>query len=109
MFKFHLNLKCGFVKPSGIIPGNNPDKNCSKKVQENVHVALCKYWSDVKFKPILLGAPRYLFWPFGINAILICIGYIYMLYILYMSNNSDFYVRGSGIFQLAPTINFRRK
>jgi hypothetical protein len=40
MFKFYLNLKWGFVKPSEITPGNNPDKICSKKVQENAHVAL---------------------------------------------------------------------
>ena len=61
MLKFHLHLKWGFVKPSEIISGNNPDKNCSKKVQENVHVALSKYWSEVKFKQIFSGAHKYLF------------------------------------------------
>ena len=76
MFKFHLNLNWGFVKPSEIISGNNPDKNCSKKVQENVYVTLRKYWSELKFKPIFLGAHRYLFWAFGINAVIICFGYI---------------------------------
>ena len=40
MFKIPFNLKWGFVKPSEIISGNDPDKNCSKKVQENAHVAL---------------------------------------------------------------------
>ena len=47
---------------------NDPNKNFSKRVQENAHVALWKYWSEIKIKPILLGAHRYLFWAFGINA-----------------------------------------
>ena len=81
MFKFHLNLKWGFMKPLEIISGNNQDKNCSKKIQENVHVALKKYWPELKFKPILLGAHRYLFWASGINVVIICFGYIYLLYI----------------------------
>ena len=84
MFKFHLKLNWGFVKPSEIISGNDPDKNCSKRVQENVHVALRKYWTEIKIKPIFSGAHKYLSWPFGINAVIICIGYIYVIYFIYV-------------------------
>ena len=47
---------------------NDPNKNFSKRVQENAHVALWKYWTEIKIKPIFLGAHKYLFWAFGINA-----------------------------------------
>ena len=47
---------------------NDPNKNFSKRVQENAHVALWKYWTEIKIKPIFLRAHRYLFWAFGINA-----------------------------------------
>ena len=45
-----------------IISGYDLDKNFSKKVQENVHVALLKYWIEIKIKPISLEAHKYLFW-----------------------------------------------
>src|SRR3954467_15676088 len=61
MFKFHLNLKWGFVKPSEIISGNDPDKNCFNLAQENVPDFLSKYWREVKFQPIFLGAQKFLF------------------------------------------------
>ena len=51
-----------------IISGNEPDENCSKKVQENAHVALRKNWTEIKIEPIFLRAHNYLFWAFGINA-----------------------------------------
>ena len=96
MFKFHLNSKWGFFKPSELISRNDPDKNCSKKVQENVHVALWKYWTEIKIKPIFSGAHKYLFWAFGINAVIICIGYIYVIYFIYVQK-FWILVRGFGI------------
>ena len=79
----------GICETLRIISGNDPDKNCSKRVQENVHVALWKYWTEIKIKPIFLGAHKYLFWAFGINAVIICIGYIF-LYKKIFSKYSDF-------------------
>ena len=68
MFKIPFNFEMRICETLRIISGNDLDKNCSKKVQENVHVALQKYWTEIKIKPIFLGAHKYLFWAFGINA-----------------------------------------
>ena len=76
-FKFEM----GICKTLRIISGNDPDKKCSKSLQENVHVALRKYWTEIKIKPIFLVAHGHLFWAFGINAIIICIGHIYDIFI----------------------------
>ena len=68
MFKFSFKFEMRIGGTLRIIFENDPNKNCSKKVQGNVHVALWKYWTEIKIKPIFLRAHRYLFWAFGINA-----------------------------------------
>ena len=80
IFKFHLNLKWGLVEPSESFFENDPNKNFSKRVQENAHVALWQYWTEIKIKPIFLGAYGYLILAIWINPIIICFGYI-LLYI----------------------------
>ena len=58
----------GICETLRIISENDPNKNFSKKVQENAHVALWKYWTEIQIKPIFLVTHGHLLGAFGINA-----------------------------------------
>ena len=69
---------------------NDPNKNFSKRVQENAHVALWKYWTEIKIKPIFLVAHGHLFWAFGINAQIFALERYFYIYEIWSKNYANY-------------------
>ena len=76
-----------------IISENDPNKKLFQKGPRKCSCCSLKILVRGKIQTNILGAHKYLFWAFGINAVIICFGYILLYIYKILSKNYAIYKR----------------